>query len=573
MAFDWYVQWTKTSDRNNPVQIMDCITANISKSTEIKNNLCNLTFRNSLTQFRSGSVSAADVIGTYVDPATGLLQFGEEDEFRVWAAYLNDATEVGTSWYDDDRLIGAFSLEEFNLVTDEQQQRVTIKAVDIAYLLFNKIYTFSYGVGNVFTAPGIIRDCARKFGEATTNTVTTFAGTHNDPGVSYAVDSRFVSEGGYIEDYRRIRNDAGVYVPNATTTLNGSLASGDTTINVVSTSGFDSAEDGTLVIDTEHISYTGVTATSFTGCTRGIDSTVATSHSSGTMTYQGFPLILMSKIWKPLFEWIGELSQTENTNYLSEVQEGGTQYFNRAFIFWVDKNNAPHWVYPDDTVDVTIDLGEEGRRAFSLQKAVFDAINFIIYNAGEDMYGNGITYYLFDETTKVATLKMRYQPMTKIVHTLLDQDLITNSLRDTTNQDLYKQFPASYPVIPSFLDDANKFRASQGSSARTNVASNVEYNDCLREAAKQRGLAEAQKIVTKRTGLRYRGTVTLKGAHKNPGETGLITHVNPGDLISTTEPPVGLSSQLLRVISVNHVINANSFESTLTLEEDERVTA
>jgi len=54
------------------------------------------------------------------------------------------------------------------------------------------------------------------------------------------------------------------------------LNSSSTTINVNSTSGFPAT--GTLVIDAEIITYTGVTGTSFTGCTRGTNGSTAVQH-------------------------------------------------------------------------------------------------------------------------------------------------------------------------------------------------------------------------------------------------------------------------------------------------------
>jgi len=547
MSFDWYIQWTRTNAKNSPIQILDCITANISKSVEIQNNLCNLTLKNS-SVFQANDDNKT-IIGEYVETGTQEVKFGEEDELRIWAVYHTDASVVGTTtWLTDANLIGSFAVEEYQVQTIENSSRVQLQAVDSAYLMFNKVYNFSYGISNKFTSPGIVRHCARKFCESTSNTITTYTGTDNDLGVEYAVDAKFLSEGGNIQDYR----------DSPTTTINGSLNNSATTINVTSTAGFEDG-DGTIVIDGEHISYTGITGTSFTGCTRGIDDTSAEAHSNGTTVYQGFPLILMSMVWRPLFEWIGEISQTENTNYLSETTEGGTLNYGRAFIFWIDKNNSVHWVYPDNNPDLTITLSEEGRRAFRLDKSVFDAVNFIIYNSGEDMYGNGIIYYLFDETSEIASLKMRYQPMSKIVFQLIDEDRKINTSRVTTETDIYRQFPLSYPVVPSFLSLSNKFRATGGLAARTNVTSNTEYNDALREAAKQKGFEAAQKIVSKRSGLRYKGQLAIKG-----------TNINPGDLVSVTNPFVGLNSKLLRVVDVSHSINQNGWETTLEVEEDEK---
>ena len=72
----------------------------------------------------------------------------------------------------------------------------------------------------------------------------------------------------------------------APTTLSGNHTSTVTTITVVSTSNFPSS--GSIMIDNEIIDYTGTTATSFTGCTRGKLSSTASDHSSGA-TVSSYP--------------------------------------------------------------------------------------------------------------------------------------------------------------------------------------------------------------------------------------------------------------------------------------------
>lgn len=63
-----------------------------------------------------------------------------------------------------------------------------------------------------------------------------------------------------------------------TTTLTGAHSSSVTTITVASTTGFPSA--GIIVVNNEAMLYTGTTATTFTGVTRGYLNTVATSHAN-----------------------------------------------------------------------------------------------------------------------------------------------------------------------------------------------------------------------------------------------------------------------------------------------------
>lgn len=70
----------------------------------------------------------------------------------------------------------------------------------------------------------------------------------------------------------------------ATSTLNGNIDNSVTTITVVDTTAFTAT--GAILIDSEYITYSGKTATDFTGCTRGANGTTAASHSTGVNVYQ-----------------------------------------------------------------------------------------------------------------------------------------------------------------------------------------------------------------------------------------------------------------------------------------------
>ena len=63
----------------------------------------------------------------------------------------------------------------------------------------------------------------------------------------------------------------------AFTSLTANLTTSATTVSVAFTSGFGST--GSILIESEVISYTGVTSTSFTGCTRGASGTTAAAHT------------------------------------------------------------------------------------------------------------------------------------------------------------------------------------------------------------------------------------------------------------------------------------------------------
>jgi len=78
----------------------------------------------------------------------------------------------------------------------------------------------------------------------------------------------------------------------ASTTLSANLGSGDTTATVASTTNFP-PPSGLLFVDAEQINYSGLTGTTFTGLTRGVNGTTAASHSSGaTIKSQAAKLFL-----------------------------------------------------------------------------------------------------------------------------------------------------------------------------------------------------------------------------------------------------------------------------------------
>ena len=87
------------------------------------------------------------------------------------------------------------------------------------------------------------------------------------------------------------------------TTLNGSHSDSVTTLTLTSTTGFDAT--GKVYIESEIITYTGISGNDITGCTRGAESTTAASHASGVKVAQ------FDKGGEPRF-----VSRTLDNNYL-----------------------------------------------------------------------------------------------------------------------------------------------------------------------------------------------------------------------------------------------------------------
>jgi hypothetical protein len=76
----------------------------------------------------------------------------------------------------------------------------------------------------------------------------------------------------------------GFVAGSATTTLNGTITSSATSIVLTSAASF--AASGTIVIDTESITYSGKSTNTLTGCVRGANGTTAAAHTSGATVTQ-----------------------------------------------------------------------------------------------------------------------------------------------------------------------------------------------------------------------------------------------------------------------------------------------
>jgi hypothetical protein len=124
----------------------------------------------------------------------------------------------------------------------------------------------------------------------------------------------------------------GVILGTATTAVSGgTLSSSNTTVTVTSTTGFTTT--GNILIGSETITYSGKTATEFTGCTRGVSGTgsgAAATHANGaavvqstTFTGWGSPAPAGQGIGQQLRLW----SQTNFGEDLVFNPRGGALYY------------------------------------------------------------------------------------------------------------------------------------------------------------------------------------------------------------------------------------------------------
>jgi hypothetical protein len=143
---------------------------------------------------------------------------------------------------------------------------------------------------------------------------------------------------------------------NRSTQLTALVLIGATTINVVDTTGF--VAPGVISIENEVIHYTGLTGTSFTGCTRGYDGTTAAAHTLNDAT--GFARRVSLRL---IAKHVQELQDE-----LDGLLEGGTIAYNASSpqdLFVVDADHMLVGLTLDvltafDDPAATIQLGTAG---------------------------------------------------------------------------------------------------------------------------------------------------------------------------------------------------------------------
>lgn len=105
----------------------------------------------------------------------------------------------------------------------------------------------------------------------------------------------------------------GIQYGDLNTALSAAITATATTIALTTVSGVQTASathPSKLRIENEIIQYTGISGTSLTGVTRGVDSTVATSHLINT-------IIVGERVYEPLIVTIGNVKAINITDYRS----------------------------------------------------------------------------------------------------------------------------------------------------------------------------------------------------------------------------------------------------------------
>jgi hypothetical protein len=291
-------------------------------------------------------------------------------------------------------------------------------------------------------------------------------------------------------------------IKGVTNQLNGGINDSDATIVVDSTEGFRTPqknEEGELmacqiVIDNEAINYTGITATSFTGCTRGEDNTTEAAHLDNATVYQGNDIstknIPYSSKYKTAVEIVQDVSRstyTGNGQYIFYINFNSTApaptatgYQGRYEFVWRQKQN----------IDESAEAFEEGVDALERiesGKTTDDVVNAVIYNAGKDLYGHGIEGLNYDFSYTAYGMKWRYVSETSYVFDhITSLEISNNKAQFEVDSDgkVASRFPTAYPYTFVTVKERDPFTKAQIVGAAALSASDAkEYNKILKNEA------------------------------------------------------------------------------------------
>ncbi len=269
-----------------------------------------------------------------------------------------------------------------------------------------------------------------------------------------------------------------------------------------------------------------------------------------------FPVITMAKVWKPVYEWINELSQIISINTPTELNSPDTTVYGRPFLYYVDEENRFHWFETDNDVadGNTIIIGTtEGIYNYKLDKKVFDTINFIIFRGGEDLYGKGTLDYYIEDTSNIKTKRMRVIAMIDIAKTLIQKELPTT---EGGNGNLTANSAGTFTFSGNRYNRDGTVTPHWTSTSYDN---DTDYNNSLKNKIYSDGELRCQSLVKGLGSARYKGTINRKGS--------IIT---VGSLLDVTNSKTGQKKELIRIMDVRDTIDKKGWFTSMQVEQDQK---
>ena len=482
------ILWFRVDNPLIAINISDSIDMNVGRGIDIKNNIAMITLKNpSISLDNAGNINHR-----YIDEKK-VIKFEEQDEIKIWIKYTDDMTDVeDVKWNNDSSKHGGN--------TTSEPSNNDLKGV---------YYVIEFNVEeNVKGTPIKLKaadKCYILFNRLLARAITDTDSLDTPHAIQKVV--RFSSQ-----------NQKGKYP-----------GTGDDTGAIYDVDAKLKDSEGGFIQEARK----------------------ATTEKGGVNSDTTFPTAILAKVWKPVYEWINELSQIEFLNTNDELTNVDDIVYGRPFLYYVDEQNKFHWFETSDVEDETIVIGTTtGIHAYKLDKKVFDTINFIIFRGGEDLYGAGTLDYHIEETTNVKTKKMKVIAMTDIAQKLIKQEIDAGNLILDNTQTVFTFGGNNYKA------DAYGFTTVWG--VDTTGFDDDDYNDSLRTEISKVGKIRARSLAKGLANARYKGILDRKGSI-----------VTVGSLLKVTNKSTGQDSELIRVMDIRDTINKTGWFTSMQVEQDQ----
>lgn len=523
---------------------VNLVGANVRRSAQPKNNVCDITLNNPIVDFFSDGTPRrrfVDETGANIFKAAkkdvGYDSFEEKIEL-----FAKDVSDISEDIVNDDNLIFSGQIKDAEFMHEEKRCSVKLTISDRTFNIMNRIWSNSYeSVNYAEIIQNIIRQVTEDNSAYSRGGFDTSGTANNGP---YLIDARTFTEGA------KTGSESVTGISGKTLTCSGAtfvadgVSVGDVIKNEVN---YKTSLVKEVVSETELKISKGIFEVGDTIVVS--DGFIQDWRPDGTV----FPDITFGMSKKPAIEWISELVQVENTNTPAEQEDGGTLIVKRPLKYYVDGANRFHAFYPDDTPSVEIKMtsttpqGEDTNTYITykskMKKGIFDVLNYIIYTCGEDMNDQTFSGFAQDPSRGGPNIKDCGRNFPKVSWYMKLQDYFAGNIAYVSGTTF--NYPTSYPMTPSWSREG------------TSVANDSEYNTAFREEGRLRGSTKAMAIINESGTPRWKGNCELG-----------FYNFNPSDLVKFTDTDMGIREELVRIKEVQHNIGDKGFFTTLTLEED-----
>ena len=244
-------------------------------------------------------------------PSNELVGTGDSSNTIFWADQRNIIAGTYTLYYGATAAATTTLTETTHYTIDKDLGKITLTSAGVTLLSTSNIYAVykytdlsgDYSGGSGASGIGVPDSLISTYLTRAQSWIDEQLNTHfavstdTTPDWEKVTDEKLDGMGQQRKDYY-LNNFP---VKHLTTLTDGSLTAANATVTVDSTAGFPST--GSIVIESEKITYTGKTSTTFTGCTRGVDDSDGATHvDNSTVTSTVVEISLTSEGSTPEFQ-------------------------------------------------------------------------------------------------------------------------------------------------------------------------------------------------------------------------------------------------------------------------------